>query len=419
MAFLKDELKKQKLLEAQVDIDKFIEEKKITDMAMIYEVAFDKSVFKTQAEAQEWLDGKWFYNYKIVEMANEFIATTLSAAQLDMKTSMTLELRRGVVVKAADLKPIMNTDIVFSSFDLSSKENTINLNEGLPQIIEVCRVAKGHHAVYGELEITREHIESFERNFNDKVTGVDLAVNEDHKKEGAFGWFKEVFRSIDGDKLYAVISWNAKGITALSDKLYRYFSPEFRFNYTHPLNGQEFGPTLMGGALTNYPFLKMDAITELNQKPKEGEEMTDKTISLSEHNSKVLELSNKVTSLTEDNAKVTKVAEGLKNENVELSNKNAALEKEISEMKKAKEKADKEAVHQKLFDEQKINKAQLVALNEGKTMLEVLALSKELNTDGKGNDNVNTDVELSEGDKEVIRKLGLTKEQFLKYNANK
>jgi len=266
-------------------------------------------------------------------------------------------------------------------------------------------VAEGDHPSYGKLKITQDNLEKFVINFKSNVTGVDLAVNEDHKKNEAFGWFKDVFLSFDKQTLYGQVNWNTKGTTALSEKQYRYFSPEFRFNYVHPHTGIEHGPTLLGGALTNYPFLKMEAITELNNKQTTKEVIVENTtIDLSVHNEKVVELSNKVTAVSAE-------LDAAKAENIELNGKVKELETKI-------ESEAKKTAHEKLFNDNKISKAQLVALNEGKGMIEVLALSEAMNVEAKGETaTVKETVELSAKEKDLCDKLGLSSEEFRAANG--
>lgn len=405
MSFLRCQIKEQKILEMEVDFDKFISDNNISEDAMIYEMTFDKEVFQEEKEVREYLKDKYYYNPKIVEADGSFKVTLISQTQVDTETKVEVELRRGVSAKAADLIPVMSFDeLRFNDkgeINLSSKFGTIDLSEGLPQIIEIARVAEGEHPSYGKLNITQEHLEDFVINFKSNVTGVDLAVNEDHKKNEAFGWFKDIFLSFDKQILLGQVNWNSKGTTALSEKEYRYFSPEFRFNYKHPHTGKEHGPTLLGGALTNYPFLKMEAITELSNKQTTKEKIVStETINLSEHNKTVIELNGKI---TEANAK----ADAAEARTVELSEKVAKLESEI-------ELSEKKVAHEKLFTEGKINKAQLVALNEGKGMLEVIALSEKINTKGKGSDEVPSTetVELSAKEKEIAAALGLTEEEY-------
>jgi len=411
MSFLIDQIKDQKLLEMEVSLDEFIKENNISESAMIYEMSFSKDVFKEEKEVREYLKDNYFYSPSIVDDGEMFIASLVASSQFDDETEIEIELRRGVKAKAADLMPVMSfEDFNFNAkgeVNLSSKFGTINLSEGLPHIIEIARVAEGEHPTYGKLKITEENLLSMEENFKSKVTGVDLSINEDHKKNEAFGWFKDVFRSFDGQVLYGQVAWNPKGTTALSEKSYRYFSPEFRFNYKHPLKGTEHGATLLGGALTNYPFLKMEAIVELNNKNnKTGEIKVSKenTIDLSEYNSKVVELSGKIQEVT------TKLS-ATEKENVELNNKVKTLEEKIKT-------DEKKTVHQKLFAENKINKAQLVALNEGKGMLEVLSMNEKMNTVETGTSDADetSTVELSSKEKSIAAQLGLSDEEFIKYN---
>lgn len=68
-----------------------------------------------------------------------------------------------------------------------------------------------------------------------------------------------------------------------------------------------------------------------------------------------------------------------------------------------------------MFDDGKINAAQLIALNDGKSMLEVLALSAPMNMSGKGTDAGNNSThttELNDQDRAVMKEFGLTEEQY-------
>ena len=407
MSFLRDQIKEQKILELEVDFDKFIEENNISESAIVYSLEFDKEVFKEEKEVREYLKDKFYYNPTITDSGDKFMASMVSLSQVDSETEVEVELRRGVVAKAADLLPVQSfEEMMFNDkgeVNYTHKLDTVNLHEGLPHIIEIARVAEGEHPSYGKLKITQEHLEKMEDNFRSNVTGVDLAVNEDHRKNEAFGWFKDVFLSFDKQTLYGQVQWNTKGIQALSEKEYRYFSPEFRFNYVHPHTGKEYGATLLGGALTNYPFLKMEAITELSHK-KTGEKTVEtKTIELSVHESKLLELNSKIN-------EVQGKLDASEARNVELNGKVESLEKEI-------EKGKKESAHKKLFDEGKINKAQLVALNEGKTFLEVLALAENMNNEADGSDKTPADkIELSSKEKDFAASLGLTPEEYIAGN---
>lgn len=395
MAYLKSELQNQKWLEGQVEVDQFIDENNISDDAMIYQMNFDKKVFKDEVEVRDYLNSHYYYSDDITETDTEFVANVINPMQMDMSTSVSIPLRRGLTVLAADLlySPSMYDFDGKELKALDLREIMLTTGNTLPTVIEVAKVVSGEHPNYGKVEITKDTLKSMLVNFDGKVTGTDLAVNEDHKKNEAFGWFKSLFLNEGGDVLLAVVDWNAKGTKALSEKEYRYFSPEFRFNYVHPHSGKEYGPTLLGGALTNYPFLKMNAITELNEKPQtKGKTMpTEKEVELSAKNT---ELSGKV---------------------VELSNKNADLEKEVQALKDAAALEKRKAANLILFNEKKINKAQMDALNEGKSAYEVIALSETFNPEAKGadkKDGKGDEVNLSEEEKKLAKKLGMTDEEF-------
>lgn len=411
MHFLIDQIKEQKILEMEVDFDKFIKDNGISELTITHTMLFDKSVFVDEKEVREYLKDKFFFEPSITESSELFTAVLISHSQIDQGTEVKVELRRGVTALAAELLPVpCFNEICFNDkgeINLSSKFGAINLTEGLPHIIEVARVAEGQHVSHGKIKITQQDLESMEINFKANITGIDLAVNEDHQKNEAFGWYKDVFLSFDKQTLYGQIQWNSKGIHALSEKEYRYFSPEFRFNFVHPYTGIEHGPTLLGGALTNYPFLELEPIIGLTNKNSQREQpMSEKqTVELSVHNAQIVELNTKV---NESQAKLN-TSESRVNE----------LTNEITKLKGDIELNAKKVLHQKLFNVGHINAIQLKAMDEGKGMLEVIALSGKMHKKADGSDKIPTDevINLSSEDKSFAKTLGLTEEEYV--NGNK
>ena len=407
MNFLINQIKNQKILEMEVNVDEFIKSKGITVDAMIHTLVFAKSVFVKEEEVREYMKNVihyWSEEINIVESDDSFTVAILNAGNFDVKTEVQVELRRGLVVHAADLVPFtVMEDFAFNDkgqINLSSKLSTKNFSGVAPEIIVIARVAKGVHPRYGEVELTQSDLESMDKNFEAKVTVIDLAVNEDHERKEAFGWYKDVWLSFDKQTLYGVIGWNTKGTTALAEKEYRYFSPEFRFNYKNPMTGIEHGPTLLGGALTNYPFLEMEAIVELSNKHKKfKEKKMSETIDLSTHNKEVVDLNGKINEVT-----------------VELNSKTAEVNTLTSKVKELEDTISlnaKKVAHDKLFDKGHINAAQLKALEEGKGNLEVLALSSKMSTNEKGTSEVDEDViGLNSKEKKMAKSLDLTDEEF-------
>ncbi len=402
MSFLITRIREQAILEMDVNLDNFIKENGISESAMIHTMVFDKEVFVEEKEVREYLQDKYMCDPSITDDGKFFTAVLLSPNQMDMETEVTIEIRRGVTAIAADFLPTMSfEDVCFNDkgeINLSSKFGTIDLSDGLPHIIEVMQVAEGEHPSYGKLKITQEHLESIVNNFNSKATGVDLAVNEDHKKNEAFGWFKDLYLSYDKQKVYGQVQWNTKGVQALSEKEYRYFSPEFRFNYVHPLTQAELGTTLLGGALTNYPFLKMDAITELSNKQKKEGKIMD-TIDMKIHNEEVVEL----------NGKINKVQIDLNEKIAE----NGILQTKVKTLEDTIELNAKKSSYQKLFDAGTISAAQLKASEEGKNDFEILALSAKVNTTPKGDGGTPLEtVELSEREKKTAKDMGVEEKDY-------
>ena len=416
MGYLIDAIREQKLLDADVAINDFIEENNISEESFIFELELSKDRFETEQEALEYVKNKWYSPSEIMDSDGAWLITITNKSQLDLDTMIEIELARGVTARAADFRPEVNECFTFNEkAEIFQPKlmptGAVELTEGVPYIIELCKVIEGEHANYGKIKITKEDLKSMERNFIDNVTGIDLAINEDHKKENAFGWIKDVFLSRDEGTLYGQIVWNSKGISTLSEKEYRYLSPEFKFSYTHPHSGKSYGPTLLGAALTNYPFLKMGAIVELNSKQLNSEAEMGDTISLKEHEKTMLELNTKLVDVEKQLNKTSEVIKNLKEEN-------QILKVESEKIKLAAEKAEKEAKHEKLFTEGKINKAQLVALNEGKDLLEVLSLTEKVNPESKGGSNTADTIELSEEDKLMAKRMDLTEEEYKKYGMS-
>ena len=128
-------------------------------------------------------------------------------------------------------------------------------------IVEIMRTGEWVHPQYGNINIKEKNLDGFIASFYANVRGVDLAVDQEHKpEEGAEGWFKRVWKvpRTDGDgySLMAEIQWTWRGEQLIRDGIYRYFSPEFDFEWTDPETGNKHKNVLFGGALTNRPFIK-------------------------------------------------------------------------------------------------------------------------------------------------------------------
>ena len=151
--------------------------------------------------------------------------------------------------------------------DLSKQFAETSVNNPISEI-EVLIEGLWEHELYGEIEITPEDINLFIENFNNKARKIDIAVDQEHMPEkGAVGWFKELKKVISNGvtRLKATIEWTPVGVDMLKQSIYKYFSPEFDFEYEDPETHEIVRNVLLGGALTNRPYFKSLAPVQLSE----------------------------------------------------------------------------------------------------------------------------------------------------------
>ncbi len=105
------------------------------------------------------------------------------------------------------------------------------------------------------LRLAAADLEEVIRNFDAKVTGVDLFLNEEHRGGPALGWIQAL--KFEADLLWARVELTPPGQTCLDQKLYRYCSAEFNpvgYPYFNARTQLKTPNVLKGLALTNDPF---------------------------------------------------------------------------------------------------------------------------------------------------------------------
>lgn len=397
----------KKFYEMDADVDKFIEKNDVEPGSLGQRFIFDKGVYDNTDQVNDFLRLHIFDDIPIEDKKGNFVVTLINEIGFIESTMQTVDIRDGVQLVVGVLKPMSPDNPVL--FGLKDSD-TIKLSADVPYVIELANTVEGFHVNFGEVSITKKDLISFKNNFDNNVVGVDISIDFDHETREAAGWVKEVFLSVDGETLLGVIKWTPKGAVSLTDREFRYLSPEFHPNWVHPHTGKAHGPTLLGAALVNRPFLKMDAIVGLNTGKNKGVPIMD-TITLADHNKKVVDMQEQINTLVLSEGTAVKTAKTLQEKVVTLSEENKGL-------KDTAEKKEKDDKHNLLFSEGKINKAQLTALNEGKDMLEILSLTEKLNTEPKGKNGAdNSDIKLSDAEKALCKKMGLTDKEF--YDANK
>jgi len=110
------------------------------------------------------------------------------------------------------------------------------------------------HPTYGTLSFTADRIKAFADNVKSKIRGVDPSINYEHNNESvAAGWVKNAEPRADG--LWLFVEWVKDAAQAIKDKKWRYFSSEFEDEWTDS-QGNKHKDVILGGALTNRPFMK-------------------------------------------------------------------------------------------------------------------------------------------------------------------
>src|ERR1700756_3076619 len=101
--------------------------------------------------------------------------------------------------------------------------------------IQAMPLGEYDHPVYGKIDITSDKVKQFAQNVKDKVRGQELDIDYDHKQHGgeAAGWVKDA-EDRGSDGLWLLVEGTKRAWEQLKDKAYRYFSPEYNDEWTHP-----------------------------------------------------------------------------------------------------------------------------------------------------------------------------------------
>lgn len=231
--------------------------------------------------------------------------------------------------------------MVISLSEASGEQTTPQV----PQKIQLIRVGKFYDEKYKDpIEITKDVLLSFKKNFDNKIRNIDLAIDYKHESDDvAAGWIKSVELSEDGQSLWAEIAWTPKGAQKLAEKEFRYVSADFRYSYKDNETKENYGPTLFGAGLTNRPVIKgMQPAIELNENEnsnlENGGKMDEKDKKIAELEAKLKELMGKMDA---DGAAMGEMKKKL--EEYQAGEKKAAEEKMLAEKKSKFDKMLSEA----------------------------------------------------------------------------
>jgi len=116
-------------------------------------------------------------------------------------------------------------------------------------------VGEYSHPLYGKIKMTFERAKTMASNVIKNVRGIDIAIDYGHDSGGpAAGWVSSAEARPDG--LWLFVEWTDEAAGDIREGKYRYFSPEYVDQWKHPESGTKFKDVLLGGGLTNRPFLK-------------------------------------------------------------------------------------------------------------------------------------------------------------------
>jgi len=253
-----------------------------------------------------------------------------------------------------------------------------------PTKVQVIRTGTFHHEKYGKFEVTKEHLLSFKKNFDDKVRRIDIALDYGHESEGeAAAWFKDLELSDDGTELWAIPEWTPEGGAAVLSKRYRYLSADFNFDYEDNETLKKYGPTLLGAGLTNRPVVKGQApVIELTEG--KGNVMDPKDQEIADLKKKITELEAKIAASAAP--KAGEDAPALEEAKKEVELKDAQLsemKKELSLFKKTAADAAKKSAFDAKLSEGSVCEAQREAYMAG-DMDKFLSLASSVKLSEKG-----------------------------------
>lgn len=159
-----------------------------------------------------------------------------------------IQQANGVIAKLED-----NVESFYYLTDLSSIELQTE-GDKTTTWIEIFREGKWQHPKHGEIVGNQQLFNDFIDNWKNNIVGREISFDKTHDpSEGATGWVKEL--KVFGDRLKAKVELTPWGEDLIKNKGFRYFSPEYTSKYTHKETGKVYNNVLLGGGITNRPFL--------------------------------------------------------------------------------------------------------------------------------------------------------------------
>ena len=131
--------------------------------------------------------------------------------------------------------------------------------------VPLIRAGTWDHPWYGEVVYDSEKLQKFVDNFHADVVGHDLTLTHGHRNlfnsnPANLGWIKDM-RLDDGYQLHLAVHPTEQGLAEIPHNL-KYASAEVKEKFVDDETGEEYGPTIVGAAATNHPYItRQGAIT--------------------------------------------------------------------------------------------------------------------------------------------------------------
>lgn len=254
------------------------------------------------------------------------------------------------------------------------------------------------HPLYGKIKVDPERAKRFADNVKTKVRGIDPSLNYNHDNDspdGASGWVKDAEARSNG--LWLFVEFVKDAAQKIREKKFKYFSIEFLDEWIDS-QGKKFQDVVVGGALTNRPFMKN--LVPLNLSESVIDNAFDLVGGITGRSSE--ELRGKETHMTED--EMNKIIEGVTSKlgekfappKTDPPKSQIAKLEEIEELRKL---GEENPLVKALFSH---FEAQAVALTEGSKKM------RETMVDSKLNEFDNSKLTLTPAAKELAREVVLS-----------
>jgi len=130
--------------------------------------------------------------------------------------------------------------------------------------LQIAKLGEFNDPRYGDFAITGAEVEQWAKNLAKLPGGIAL-IDFDHaadkpgaaRRTEAAGWITAI--RLDGGVPTADVEWTPAGEAAIRERRYLFFSPTYGTHSDE--TGEQHSDTLVGGALTNRPFLNMPLIS--------------------------------------------------------------------------------------------------------------------------------------------------------------